>query len=157
MKIFFWAIGKTSEQYLRNGIDFYCKKIEHYASFSYEELPSVKSNKKSSPVQLKKVEGESILSKVKKDDFLILLDEKGKTYTSRLFSEQIDKWQTRNARRIIFLVGGAYGFSQALYERADAKLSLSSMTFSHQMVRLFFLEQLYRAYSIQRNEPYHND
>ncbi len=157
MKVCVWAIGKTTEKYLTIGQDIYLKKLKHYVPFSYEEFPAVKVNKNTNRIQVKKLEEALILGKLKSDDFLVLLDEKGKTYHSRAFSEQLNKWQSRPGKRLIFLVGGAFGFSEAMYKRANAKLSLSQMTFSHQMVRLFLLEQLYRGYSIQRNEPYHND
>jgi len=157
MKVCVWAIGKTSEKYLKEGQAIYLKKLKHYVPFSYEEFPAVKVNKNTSRIQVKKLEEELIFGKLKLDDYLILLDEKGKTYSSRAFSDQLNKWQNRPGKRLIFLIGGAFGFSEEMYKRSNAKLSLSSMTFSHQMVRLFLLEQLYRGYSIQRNEPYHND
>jgi len=157
MKVFVWAIGKTTEKYLVTGQDVYLKKIKHYVPFEYNEFPAVKVNKNTSRLQVKKLEESLVLGKLKSDDFLILLDEKGKSYSSREFSAQLNKWQSRPGKRMIFLIGGAFGFSEAIYKRLDAMLSLSTMTFSHQMIRLFLLEQLYRGYSIQRNEPYHND
>ena len=157
MKVFVWAIGKTTEGYLKDGMSIYLKKLKHYVPFAYDELPAIKVNKHTTREQLKIKESELILSRLKNDDYLVLLDEKGKAYSSRAFSKQLNKWQAQSGKRLIFLIGGAFGFSDALYARANAKLSLSDMTFSHQMVRLFLLEQLYRGYSIQRNEPYHND
>ncbi len=157
MKVCVWTIGKTSESYLKEGLQIYLKKIKHYVPFEYEEWPAVKVHKSTSADQVKTLEANLIFSKIKNDDLLVLLDEKGKEYTSRGFSAQLNKWQNQSAKRMIFLVGGAFGFSEELYTRSNAKLSLSQMTFSHQMIRLFFLEQLYRGYSIQRNEPYHND
>ena len=157
MKVCVWAIGKTSEKYLTTGQDIYLKKLKHYVPFSYEEYPAVKVNKNTPRTQVKKLEETLIFGKLKSDDYLVLLDEQGKSYSSRAFSDQLNKWQSRPGKRLIFLIGGAFGFSEAMYQRANSKLSLSAMTFSHQMVRLFLLEQLYRGYSIQRNEPYHND
>ncbi len=156
MKIHFWAIGKTNEKYLREGIGIFTKRLGHYLPFEMQELPDIKQAGKLSPVALKEKEGEMVLQRLKSDDYLILLDERGKRYTSEAFARQINKWLQLSQKRIIFLVGGAYGFSTDLYQRANQKIALSEMTFSHQMVRLFFVEQLYRGMSILRNQPYHN-
>ena len=156
MKIHFWAIGKTNEKYLREGIGIFTKRLGHYLPFEMQELPDIKQAGKLSPVALKEKEGEMVLQRLKSDDYLILLDERGKRYTSEAFARQINKWLQLPQKRIIFLVGGAYGFSPDLYQRANQKIALSEMTFSHQMVRLFFVEQLYRGMSILRNQPYHN-
>lgn len=157
MKVLFWVIGKTSEAYLQDGIDQYCKRLGHYLPFEYETIPDVRNAGKRPPEQLKASESQLILDRLKPDDYVILLDEKGKAFSSLEFSRYLDRCLQLPQRRLIFLVGGAFGFDEKLYQRANARLSLSTMTFSHQMVRLFFLEQLYRAMTILRNEPYHNE
>lgn len=156
MKIYFWAIGKTNEQYLQEGIAIFTKRLGHYLPFETSEWPDIKQAGKLSPSKLKEKEGQLILQKLKPDDYLILLDEKGKQFTSELFAEQLNKWLQLSHKRIIFLIGGAYGFAPDIYQRANQKMALSSMTFSHQMVRLFFVEQLYRGMTILKNQPYHN-
>ncbi len=156
MKVELWAIGKTSERYLEEGIALYEKRLRHYLPFQWTVLPDIKGAGNLSGIQVKAKEGESILSRIKEDDWLVLLDERGRMLGSEDFALFLDKKLQQSRRRLIFLIGGAYGFSDSLYERADEKLSLSHMTFSHQMVRLFFMEQLYRAMTILRNEPYHN-
>jgi 23S rRNA (pseudouridine1915-N3)-methyltransferase len=156
MKIACWAIGKTNEKYLEEGIQLYEKRLRHYLSFSLEIMPDVKISGSVSALQLKEKEGALILSKLKPEDYLILLDERGKQLDSVSFAQYMEKRFTHSHKRIVFLIGGAYGFSAEVYARANDKLSLSSMTFSHQMIRLFFCEQLYRAMTILRNEPYHN-
>lgn len=157
MKVLFWVIGKTNEQYLNSGIDIYAKRLGHYLPFEMEVLPDVRQAKNLSSQQLKEKEGAYLLNRLKNDDLLILLDEKGKQFDSVSFASYLDRQLQMPYRRLIFQVGGAFGFSEAVYKRANAKLALSKMTFSHQMVRLFFLEQLYRAMTILRNEPYHNN
>lgn len=156
MKVEFWVIGKTNENYLKQGIELYVKRLSHYLPFQMITVPDVKTSKGMKPLQLKNKEGEAILQKLKSEDLLILLDEKGKSFHSVAFATYLDQLLMRPGRRLIFLVGGAFGFSEAVYQRAQGKLSLSAMTFSHQMIRLFFVEQLYRAMTILRNEPYHN-
>ncbi|PHN01406.1 23S rRNA (pseudouridine(1915)-N(3))-methyltransferase RlmH [Flavilitoribacter nigricans] len=156
MKVLFWVIGKTNEKYLNAGIEIYAKRLGHYLPFEMEVLPDVRQAKHLSADQLKQKEGEYLLNRLKTDDLLILLDENGKQFGSVDFAAYLDRQLQMPYRRLIFQVGGAFGFSDAVYQRANAKLALSKMTFSHQMVRLFFLEQLYRAMTILRNEPYHN-
>lgn len=156
MKVFFWVIGKTNEKYLHTGIDIYTKRLGHYLPFEMEVLPDVRQAKKLSSEQLKQKEGDYLLGRLKNDDLLILLDENGKQFDSVGFASYLDRQLQTPYRRLIFQVGGAFGFSEAVYQRANARLALSKMTFSHQMVRLFFLEQLYRAMTILKNEPYHN-
>lgn len=156
MKIEFCVVGKTNEAYLRDGSGIFEKRLKHYNPFEVIYIPDVKNAGKMAAAQLKEKEGEAILSRLQADDLLILLDEKGKMYTSENFALQLDKWLQTGSRKIVFQIGGAFGFSEAVYERADKKLALSPMTFSHQMVRVFFLEQLYRGFSILRNEKYHN-
>lgn len=156
MKLEMWVIGKTNARYLEEGIELYEKRVKKYLPFELQVLPDVKNAGVLSALQLKEKEGEMVISRLKKDDFLILLDEKGQQFTSEQLAQQLDQWLMISAKRLVLLVGGAYGFSDDVYAKAQAKLALSKMTFSHQMVRLFLLEQLYRAMSILRNEPYHN-
>lgn len=156
MKIELWAIGKTNEKYLEEGIAIYLKRLKHYVNFEFIIIPDVKQAGSLNSNQLKTKEGETITSKLKNEDFLILLDEKGDAFTSEAFATFLEQKIQLSYKKIVFLIGGAYGFSETLYERANGKLALSKMTFSHQMVRLFFVEQLYRAMTILRNEPYHN-
>ncbi len=156
MKIELWTIGKTHKGYLKEGIKEYEKRLKRYLPFRMEVVPDVKNAGKWSAEQLKEKEGQLVLGKLKPDDVLILLDERGKEYTSESFAAEMEKLLSQSHRRVIFLIGGAYGFSENVYEKSHKKLALSKMTFSHQMIRLFFLEQLYRAMTILKNEPYHN-
>lgn len=157
MKIEFIVIGKTVSRYLQEGIDSYVKRIGHYIPFSVTCLQDVKSTKALTEERQKELEGEMVLSILQPGDFLVLLDERGNEYTSREFASFIAKKMLTVPKRLIFLVGGPYGFSKAVYSRADDKISLSRMTFSHEMVRLFFTGQIYRAMTILRGEPYHHD
>jgi 23S rRNA (pseudouridine1915-N3)-methyltransferase len=156
MKIELWVVGKTAFKYLEEGIGLYEKRLKHYTSFELIVLPDVK-NPPLSMEALKTKEGELILNKLTKDDVLVLLDENGKQQTSMEFSKFIENQQINSTKRLIFQIGGAFGFSEAVYQRANFKLSLSKMTFSHQMIRLFFVEQLYRGFTIIRGEKYHNE
>lgn len=133
------------------------KRLQHYVTFSYDVIPALKNTNNLSPAEQKEQEGKRILSKCQPGDTLILLDEKGKEFTSAAMSEWLEKQFHSGARRLIFMVGGPYGFDQAVYQRADTRIALSKLTFSHQMVRLFFLEQLYRSFTILNNEPYHHE
>jgi 23S rRNA (pseudouridine1915-N3)-methyltransferase len=157
MKTTFAYIGKTNEKYLEAGMAIFEKRLRHYLPFETVLLPDVKDAGKLSVEQLKLREGDVILSKLKPEDGLVLLDERGKQFTSAQFAQQMDQWFQLPYKRLVFQVGGAFGFSEAVYQRANFQLALSSMTFSHQMIRLFFLEQLYRSMTILRNEPYHNE
>ncbi len=156
MKVHVYYIGKTSEKYLQAGEAIYVKRLKHYLPVTFEVLPDVKGAGKMTAEKLKEKEGELVLSRLKNDDGLILLDEGGKQYGSVEFASWLDRQLQQPYRRLVFLVGGAFGFAPAVYERANGKLSLSKMTFSHQMIRLFFSEQLYRAMTILRGEKYHN-
>ena len=156
MKIKLLSIGKTEETYLKEGIELYIKKIKHYFPFEYEELPALKQTKNLNFLEQKKREGDILLKKINSLDTVILLDEKGKHYSSVEFSDFLQQKLLQNSKQIIFVIGGAYGFSAEVCQRKNHALSLSSMTFSHQMVRLIFLEQLYRGASILKNEPYHH-
>lgn len=157
MKIVFLSLGKTNEKYLIEGISLYQNRLKHYTSFEMIEIPNIKNSKNLTKLELMKKEGDLILKNIQNSDHLVLLDEKGKEYNSIKFSEKIQNWMLRGKKRIVFVVGGSYGFSNDLYHRGNEKISLSKMTFSHQMVRLFFLEQLYRGYSILNNQPYHHE
>lgn len=157
MKTEFWSIGKTSFPYLEEGIKIYEKRLVRYLSFQMVVFPDVKNANKLPPDKLKIKEGEAILNKLEQNDFLVLLDEKGKSLSSIQFSKFMENKLVTGQKKLIFLVGGAWGFSDALYQRANYQLSLSKMTFSHQMIRLFFVEQLFRAMSILKGEAYHNE
>ena len=156
MKIELWVVGKTAFKYLDEGIALYEKRLRHYTPFELVVLPDIK-NPPLSMDALKTKEGDLILNRLTKDDILVLLDENGKQQTSIEFSKFIEHQQINSTKRLVFQIGGAFGFSEAVYNRANAKLSLSKMTFSHQMIRLFFIEQLYRAFTIIRGEKYHNE
>lgn len=156
MKIELWWIGKTKFKYLELGISEYENRLKHYTSFKTMTIPDVKQAGKLSPDQLKQKEAEAVITKLDSQSTLILLDENGKSFSSVKFADFLQQKMNQSFRKIIFLVGGAYGFDEALYQRANATVSLSEMTFSHQMVRLFFVEQLYRAFTILNNEKYHN-
>lgn len=156
MKVQVYFIGKTSEGYLRDGTAIYTKRLSHYLPINFEVIPDVKGGGKLNPGQLKEKEGELVMARLKNDDGLILLDEGGRQFTSMEFANWLDRQLQQPYRRLVFVVGGAFGFSPTLYARANGKLSLSKMTFSHQMVRLFLAEQLYRGMSILRGEKYHN-
>jgi 23S rRNA (pseudouridine1915-N3)-methyltransferase len=156
MRIKLLQLGKTNEVDLLTGIARYEKRLSLYASFTCETIPALKDVSALSPAQVKQKEGELLLTKFKNDDYVILLDENGKSFTSVAFARQIEQLQNHSTRQVVFVVGGAYGFSEAVYTRAQMKLSLSAMTFSHQLIRLIFMEQLYRAFTILHNHPYHN-
>lgn len=156
MQIKLLAVGKTDHASIQQLVEEYAKRLGHYVKFDLEILPDIKNAKSlSEPVQKEK-EGELILKKVQVSDELILLDENGKQFSSVEFSQFLQKKMNSGLKQLIFVIGGPYGFSEAVYQRANGKVSLSKMTFSHQMVRVFFIEQLYRAYTILRNEPYHH-
>lgn len=157
MKIQLCIVGKTSTPYIVTGIDAYVARLRHYVPFEVRTIADIRNTRRLSEEQQRVAEGELLLASVQAGDFVILLDERGREYTSREFSQMIEKRMASVSRNIVFIVGGPYGFSQAVYDRADDKISLSRMTFSHEMVRLFFVEQLYRAMTILRGEPYHHD
>jgi len=156
MTIKLLTIGKTDDKSLQTLIDTYVKRLEHYNRFELEIIPDLRKTKNLTVDQQKVMEGKLILDRVNTSDFLVLLDENGKQYSSEGFSEYIQKRLNSGMKQLIFVIGGPYGFSEEVYQRTNGKLSLSKMTFSHQMVRLFFVEQLYRAFTILRNEPYHH-
>tara|TARA_R110001583_G_scaffold16871_3_gene68923 strand:+ start:883 stop:1356 length:474 start_codon:yes stop_codon:yes gene_type:complete len=150
------AIGKTDNTSLQHLISDYEKRLGHYIKFELEIIPDIKNVKNLSEVQQKEKEGELILKKLNNTDVLVLLDENGKQYDSVSFSNYLQKKMNSGIKQLVLAIGGPYGFSETVYAKAQGKISLSKMTFSHQMVRLFVVEQLYRAFTILKNEPYHH-
>ena len=157
MKVEVWFVGKTQQRNIQEGVLDYAGRLAHYLPITFVEIPDIRNAGKLSADQLREKEGEVILARIQSSDRVVLLDEKGKMHTSKEFSHWMDKSLQSGSQRLLFVVGGAYGFSSGLYKRSNHLLSLSKMTFSHQMVRLFLAEQLYRAMTILRNEPYHHD
>ncbi len=156
MKVTLLYTGKTDDAYILEGYERYESRLKHYLPVQTLIIPALKNTQKMSMEEQKDKEGELILSKISAGDYLILLDENGKQYTSVEFSRYIQLHMNSGVKNLIFVTGGPYGFSAGVYQRANAKISLSRMTFSHQMVRLFFIEQLYRAMTILKGEPYHH-
>ncbi len=156
MKIILLLVGKTEFLWLRGGIELYEERLKHYVSYQRVEIPELKTVGNLSQQQIKEREGEAIMKFLKQNDELILMDERGEEFTSEKFASYIEKKSIHGIKNVVFVIGGAYGFSEELYKRANEKISLSKMTFSHQMVRVIFLEQLYRAYTIIKGEPYHH-
>lgn len=157
MQIKLLAVGKTDHKALKILIEDYVKRLSHYCRFEFEILPDLKNTKNLDQNAQKIKEGELILSKINLSSTLTLLDEKGKSFTSVKFSQFIQKQLNTGMKELVFVIGGPYGFSEAVYQRANQKIALSEMTFSHQMIRLFFVEQLYRAFTILKSEPYHHE
>ena len=156
MNIKLLVVGKTDNPALQQLIDMYEKRLSYYINFELQLLPDIKNSKSLSEEQQKAKEGELILGNVASSHHLILLDERGKELTSVAFADELQKKMNAGIKQLTFVIGGPYGFSKEVYDRANGKLSLSKLTFSHQMIRLFFVEQLYRAFTILRNEPYHH-
>lgn len=156
MTIKLLAIGKTDNKQLQSLIDTYAKRLKHYVKFEFDIIPDIKKAKNLSEIQQKDKEGALILSKLKTTDTLILLDENGQQMSSVAFSKYLQKYMNSGTKQLVLVIGGPYGFSEAVYKKAQGKLALSKMTFSHQMIRLFVVEQLYRGFSILKNEPYHH-
>ncbi|UZO80065.1 23S rRNA (pseudouridine(1915)-N(3))-methyltransferase RlmH [Aquimarina sp. ERC-38] len=156
MKIKLLAIGKTDKSTLQQLTNDYHKRLQHYVNFKTELLPDIKNAKNLTELQQKKKEGILLLSKITSTDYVVVLDENGKEFTSVQFSTQLQKWMNTGIKTLVFIIGGPYGFDEAVYQRAQGKMALSKMTFSHQMIRLFFTEQLYRGFTILKNEPYHH-
>lgn len=156
MKIILLAIGKTDTKNLQSLTEEYSKRLGFYIPFEAHYLPDIKNTKSLSEKQQKQKEGKLFLKYLSPSDSVFLLDENGKSYSSVEFSEFLQKKMNSGLKQLVFLIGGPYGFSDQIYERANGKIALSKMTFSHQMVRVFFIEQLYRAFTIIRNEPYHH-
>ena len=156
MKITLLVVGRTTSGYLAKGIEEYSNRISHYVKFDIQYLADVKNSRNLSEAQQKVNEGKLIIGAVDCSDHVVLLDERGAEFNSVSFASYIQKRMLSSTKRLVFVVGGPYGFSQEVYDRADDRLSLSQMTFSHEMVRLIFVEQLYRAFTILRGEPYHH-
>ncbi|MET7027767.1 23S rRNA (pseudouridine(1915)-N(3))-methyltransferase RlmH [Sediminicola luteus] len=156
MMIKLLAIGKTDSTHLQELISEYEQRLKHYIKFELDIIPDIKNVKNLSEVQQKEKEGEAILKRLQPTDVLVLLDEHGKQHTSIEFSNYLQKKMNAGIKRMVIVIGGPYGFSEEIYQKAQGKLSLSKMTFSHQMVRLFIVEQIYRAFTILKNEPYHH-
>ena len=150
-------IGKTDEAYLEQGIAKYADRLKHYANFEMKVIADIKNRKTLTEEQQKKAEGELIAGQLQGGDTLVLLDERGKSLSSTQFAATLNKMMLSGCKRIVFVVGGPYGFDNEVYAKANDKISLSPMTFSHQMVRLVFVEQLYRAFTILKGEPYHHE
>lgn len=157
MKIVFLVIGKTSERWIEDGMNVFLKRLKHYQKIEFHALPDVKGGGKMTPEALKEAEAAVYEKYIESTDTVVLLDENGKEYHSRGFANQIQKWRNAGPKRLVFIVGGAFGFAPSMYARANAQVSMSKMTTSHQLIRVIFLEQLYRAMTILRGEPYHND
>lgn len=156
MKITLLTVGKTEDAYLREGIDKYVKRLKHYTKLEILDLPELKNTKALTQEQQKSKEAELILKKLSVTDYVVLLDEKGLEFTSVQFADYLNKKNISSVQNLVFIIGGPYGFDAAVYQRAQAQMALSRLTFSHQMVRLFFVEQLYRAFTIMKGEPYHH-
>ena len=157
MKITLLTVGKTDKDWVKQGMDIYVSRLKHYIPFSITEIPELKNVSALSKEQIKAKEGELILKNVKPADNLVLLDERGKEYSSVEFAKVLQDKINYEGKDIVFVIGGAYGFSEDVYRRANSRMSLSRMTFSHQMVRAIFAEQLYRAFTIIKGEPYHHE
>ena len=157
MNIKLLVVGKTDEKYLQEGIDVYVKRLKHYVNFELAVIPALKDQKGASPEDIKSREAVLILKQLEKSDRIVLLDEHGTEHTSVGFSQYLQKQMNAGVRNLTFVIGGAFGFAPEVYAAANDKVSLSKLTFNHQMVRFFFVEQLYRAFTILRNEPYHNE
>lgn len=157
MKITLLVIGKTDAGYFIDAVNEYQKRLEHYIPFEMQVIPDIKNTKSLTAEQQKEKEGELLLKGLQAGDYIVLLDDKGKEYTSVQFASYIEKKTHNVSKRLVFIIGGPYGFSKTVYDKANEKLTLSRMTFSHQMVRLIFVEQLYRAMTILNNEPYHHE
>jgi len=156
MKIALLQTGKTTEKHVAEGVEIYCARIRKFSGFEIITVPDLKNTRNMSPTDQKSAEGKKIIRLLGRDDYIVLLDEKGREFSSVEFARWIQKRLSGSAKRIVFIVGGPWGFSDEMLERADLKISLSKMTFPHQLVRLLFTEQLYRAFTIIRNEPYHH-
>ena len=157
MKITLLTVGKTDRDWVKQGLDIYMSRLKHYIPFSIVEIPELKNVSSLSKDQIKSKEGELLFKNIRATDDVILLDERGKEYSSTEFAKVLQDKITYSGKDIVFIIGGAYGFSDEIYKRANSKMSLSRMTFSHQMVRAIFAEQIYRAFTIIRGEPYHHE
>ena len=157
MKITLLTVGKTDKDWVKQGIDIYASRMKHYFPFSIVEIPELKNASSLSQEQIKTKEGELILKNIKPNDDVILLDERGREFSSMEFAKVLQDKISYTGKDIVFVIGGAYGFAEVIKQRSNSKISLSRMTFSHQMVRAIFVEQLYRAFTIMKGEPYHHE
>lgn len=157
MKITMLTVGQTEKNWIKEGLDVYVSRLKHYCAFSVNEIPELKNVSSLSREQIRKKEGELVLKAVRDSDEVILLDEHGMEYSSTGFAEALERKISLGGRDIVFVIGGAYGFSEEVYRRSNSSISLSKMTFSHQMVRTIFAEQLYRAFTIMKGQPYHHE
>lgn len=157
MKVLLLWVGKTDFNFVDEGIKTYAERIKRYVPFEIQEIRDLKNKKVLETAQIKKLEGEEILSRLSPGDYVVLLDEKGKEFTSLQFSTYMTQVFNQGIKRMVFVIGGAYGFSDEVYARARDKVSLSKMTYSHQLIRVVFLEQLYRSQTIIKGEPYHHE
>jgi 23S rRNA (pseudouridine1915-N3)-methyltransferase len=157
MKIQLIVINKITQNFVQQGLDEFCARLKHYIPFELEVIPDIKNAKKLSFEQQKEKEGDLILQSFQAGDYIVLLDERGKEFTSIEFAKYIEKKMYTVSKRLVFVIGGAYGFSPEIYEVAHEKISMSKMTFPHQLIRLIFAEQLYRAMTLLHNEPYHHE
>ncbi len=157
MRINLICIGKTDDREIAGLISYYQNRLPKHWNFSITEIPDVKNAKNLTPELIKKEEAKFFSQSLESADYVVLLDEKGKQFTSREFAAKIENWMNASTKKVSFLIGGAYGFADEIYERANEKMSMSKMTFTHQMIRLFFVEQIYRADQILQGKPYHND
>lgn len=157
MKITLIAIGKTDDQYIVDGVEKYLKRLKHYIKFEVQIIPDIKNSKNLTADEQKAKEAELFLKNINNNDEVIILDERGIEISSTHFADLLNKKMISNVHNLVFLIGGPYGFDNNIYKRANYKLSLSKMTFSHQMIRLFFVEQVYRAFTILKGEPYHHE
>ena len=156
MKLELWCLGKNSLKYLDQGINDYQKRLNHYVPFQLQVFHIPSAKKSETPENIKKTEADIVLKQLKPTDTLVLFDEKGKHFSSVDFAEQMNQWFVQTPSRLVFLIGGAFGFDDSIYQRATLKVSFSKMTFNHLLFRLIALEQLYRAMTILKNEPYHH-
>ncbi|NPD45012.1 MULTISPECIES: 23S rRNA (pseudouridine(1915)-N(3))-methyltransferase RlmH [unclassified Lentimicrobium] len=157
MRISLMLVGKTTDSIVEKGIEKYLKRMKRYIQFKLDIIPALKNTKNMNEAEIKLKEGELILNKLNPSDFLVLLDENGKEMTSVQFASFVEKSMLQSIKNLVFVVGGAYGFSDAVYKKANQKIALSQMTFSHQIIRMIFLEQIYRAFTIINKEPYHHE
>ena len=157
MKITLLTVGKTDKDWVKQGIDIYASRMKHYFPFAIVEIPELKNVSSLSEDQIKTKEGELILKNIKPTEDVILLDERGREFSSMEFAKVLQDKISYTGKDIVFVIGGAYGFSEAVRQSSNSKISLSRMTFSHQMVRAIFVEQLYRAFTIMKGEPYHHE
>lgn len=151
------VVGRTTTPYISEGIDLFTKRIQHFAPFEIATISDVKTSKTMTPDMQKRLEGQQIMSRLSTSDHVILLDERGREYTSREFAALVEQRAVTGVKNLVFIVGGPYGFSEEVYARANGKISFSKMTFPHELIRLIFVEQLYRAHTILNNLPYHHD